>query len=167
MRAVTRNLILAAAALAIVFWIGLAFWVYKDARRRIRNPFGVAIATLLGLVPYIGPLVYLLLRPAETRAEVRARNAELAAFEAQLERTRRPTCPECSATVDDTYVVCPVCATRLREPCVRCAAPLEPLWQMCPHCATPVDTELDLDVALTREARTIPPLDLAKPKTRV
>ena len=148
------------AALAIVFWIGLAYWVNKDARRRIRNPFGVIAATALGLVPYVGPVVYLLFRPAETRDDARARDMELAALEAQLAHGR-PTCPECSAPVEETYLVCPVCTTRLREPCARCAAPLEPLWQMCPYCATPFEPALDLDEALTREARAgVPTLDL-------
>jgi 4-amino-4-deoxy-L-arabinose transferase-like glycosyltransferase len=58
--------------LAIVFWLGLAFWVFRDARRRIDDPWLVATATLLGLVvPYLGPIIYLLFRPPETLADVR------------------------------------------------------------------------------------------------
>lgn len=150
-----KTLILASAALVVVFWIGLAYWVNKDARRRIRNAFLVVVATLLGLVPFVGPVVYLLFRPAETRDEVRARNTEMAALEAHLGRTN-PTCPECSAPVDAAFLVCPVCTTRLREQCTHCLAALEPLWQMCPYCATPFEADLDLDEALTREAQTVP-----------
>ena len=159
-----RDLIIAAVALALVFWIGLAYWVNKDARRRIRNPFLVLVATVLGLVPYIGPVVYLLFRPAETRDEVRSRDAELAALEAHLVH-RRPTCPECSAPTDASYLVCPVCTTRLRQPCVHCEAPLEPLWQMCPYCATPIEAELDLDAALLRETNSVPALGLVTEAT--
>ena len=152
--------VVAAVALAVVFWIGLACWVNKDARRRIRRPSLVLLATVVGLVPYAGAVVYLLFRPAETRDEIRSRNAEIAALEAQVAR-RAPTCPECSASVEADFLVCPVCTTRLRESCVRCDAPLERLWQMCPYCATPVRTapleaELDLDEALTRELRPAP-----------
>ena len=155
-----KTLIIAFAGLVIVFWIGLAYWVNKDARRRSRNLFVVGVATLLGLVPYVGPVVYLLFRPAETRDEARSRNAELAALEAQIDRGR-PTCPECSAPLEAVYLVCPVCTTRLREPCAHCDAPLEPLWQICPYCATPVTGELDLDAALTRETHTVTTLNLA------
>ena len=35
----------------VVFWLASAYWVYKDARRRIDDPWLVAMATLLGLVP--------------------------------------------------------------------------------------------------------------------
>lgn len=152
------TLIFALAGLVIVFWIGLAYWVNKDARRRTRNSFAVFVATALGLVPYVGLLVYLLVRPAETRAEVRSRDAELAALDAQAARGG-PTCPECTAPVEANFLVCPVCTTRLRDPCAHCAEPLERLWQICPYCATPVEVELDLDATLTREARKVPTRD--------
>jgi hypothetical protein len=156
---VIRTLLIALVALAIVFWLGFAYWVNKDARRRSRNLAFVGFSTLLGLVPCVGPLVYLLVRPAETRHDIRARDAEVAAFETLAAR-RGATCPECTAPVEPDYLVCPVCTTHLREPCVRCNAPLEPLWQMCPYCATSVDAVPDLDVALTREVRAALTLDL-------
>jgi RNA polymerase subunit RPABC4/transcription elongation factor Spt4 len=166
LRAVIRNLILAGAALVIVFWIGLAYWVNKDARQRIRNWFPILLATALGLVPFVGPLVYLLLRPGETRAEIRTRNVEIAAFEAQIDRNR-PACPECSAAVESDYLVCPVCTTRLHHPCVHCNAPLEPLWQTCPYCATPIEADVDLDMALTREARAVAASDRTAKRAKV
>jgi RNA polymerase subunit RPABC4/transcription elongation factor Spt4 len=148
---VARNL---AVFLALVFWLALGFWVFKDARRRIDEPSLVGVATLLGLVPpYIGPVVYLLFRPAETLEDVRARRAELRALEDHLGR-RRPTCPNCSAGVESDFLICPVCTTQLRHACTGCGAPLEPLWQACPYCARRfAATDLDLDAALSAEAR--------------
>lgn len=145
-----------AVCLAVVFWLGLAFWVHRDARRRTREPFLRLVATLIGLAPpYIGPVVYLLFRPSETLEDVRSRRVELQVLEQQLARTQ-PTCPTCSMPVEPEYLACPVCTTMLREPCGRCKAPLEPLWQMCPYCATPVElSPIDLDAALTAEAQTI------------
>jgi hypothetical protein len=150
---VARNL---AVFLAVVFWLALAFWVYKDARRRIDDPWLVGVATLLGLVPpYLGPVVYLLFRPAETLDDVKARRAELRALEEHLQR-RRPSCPVCSTRVEADYLVCPVCTTQLRQACVSCEAPLEPLWQMCPYCAHPIESSsLDVDAALTAEAQAL------------
>jgi hypothetical protein len=154
--AVARTL---AIVLAVVFWLGLAFWVHKDARRRIGDPFLVFLATLLGLAPYIGPVVYLLFRPAEALEDVLSRRVELQALEQQLARSL-PTCPVCTSTVESDYLACPVCTTLLRQPCARCEAPLEPLWQMCPYCATPIEPpQVDLDAALTAEAHTITLID--------
>lgn len=154
---VARNLVV---VLAVVFWLGLAFWVHRDARRRIGDPFLVLLATLLGLAPpYIGPVVYLLFRPSETIDEVRARRVELEALEQQLARSQ-PACPVCSSAVEADYLACPVCATMLRHACAKCSAPLEPLWQMCPYCAFPIEpSQMDLDAALTAEAKTIALVD--------
>src|SRR6187401_3464077 len=58
----------------VVFWLATAYWVYKDARRRIEDPWLVAMATVLGLVPpFVGPIVYLFFRPPEYIEDVRAR----------------------------------------------------------------------------------------------
>jgi double zinc ribbon protein len=154
---IARN---AAIALAVVFWLGLAYWVHRDARRRIGDPFLVFLATLVGLAPpYIGPVVYLLFRPAETLDDVRTRRVELQALEQQLARSR-PACPVCSSSVDPDFVACPVCTTMLRQPCAACKAPLEPLWQICPYCTAPVElSQVDLDAALTAETKRIALVD--------
>ncbi len=124
--------------LLVVFWLATAFWVFRDARRRIEDPWLVALATLLGLVPpFVGPLVYMLFRPPEYLDERRERELEIRAMEEGLaERGLR--CPVCRGRVDSSYLVCPVCTTRLKQACVECQAPLEPIWQACPYCATPV-----------------------------
>jgi hypothetical protein len=132
---VTRNLVL---VLGVVFWAATAYWVYKDARRRIEDPWLVAMATVLGAVPpFLGPLIYMLFRPPEYLDEVRERELEIAAIEEQLaERDLR--CPVCRGAVDASFLVCPVCTTRLKQACEECGSPLEPIWQVCPYCATPV-----------------------------
>jgi Double zinc ribbon len=123
-----------------VFWLATAYWVYKDARRRVEDPWLVAMATLLGLVPpFLGPIVYLFFRPPEYLDDVRERELEIKAMEERLIR-RDLHCPVCRAQVDPTFLVCPVCTTRLKQACVSCSSPLEALWQICPYCATPVST---------------------------
>ena len=99
--------------LVVVFWLAIGYWVYKDARRRIEDPWLVAMATVLGLVPpFVGPIVYLFFRPPEYIEDVRERELEIRAMEDRLSKR-------------DLH---------------KCNAPLEALWQICPHCATPVVT---------------------------
>jgi hypothetical protein len=153
--AVARNVTL---FVLVVFWLGLAYWAFRDARRRIDDAWLVATASLVGLVPVVGPLVYLLFRPPETIADVRAREIEMRALKAHLRRPE-PTCPVCRSSVEQDYLVCPVCTTQLKQPCAGCSRPLEALWQVCPYCATPVGATplaVDLDTALTAEAVAIP-----------
>jgi Double zinc ribbon len=140
---VIRNL---AIFFAAVFWLAIAVWVYKDARRRIEDPWLVAMATVLGLVPpFVGALIYLLLRPPEYLEEVRERELEIKAMEERLAR-RDLYCPVCRAQVEPSYLVCPVCTTKLKQSCQNCKAPLEALWQMCPYCETPIEAPPSLEL---------------------
>ena len=133
---VIRNLSL---FFVVVFWLAIAYWVYKDARRRIDDWVLVAMATVLGLVPpFLGAIVYMLFRPPEYLEDVRERELEIQAMEERLAREELH-CPVCRAEVDSSFLVCPVCTTKLKHACVGCKAPLEPLWQVCPYCETRVD----------------------------
>jgi Double zinc ribbon len=132
-----------------VFWLSVGYWVYKDARRRIEDPWLVAMATLLGLVPpFLGALIYMLFRPPEYLEEVHERELEIRAMEERL-RGRDLRCPVCRAEIDPGFLVCPVCTTRLKQACASCKAPLEPLWQVCPHCETPVARPSPVELADT------------------
>jgi hypothetical protein len=142
-----RNLTLFFVA---VFWAAIAVWVYKDARRRIEDPWLVAMATILGLVPpFLGALVYLLLRPPEYLDEVRERELEIKAMEDRL-AVRDLHCPVCRAQVEANFLVCPVCTTKLKQSCRNCKAPLEALWQICPYCETPIETPASLELGRTQ-----------------
>jgi len=163
--AVARNVTLFTVA---VFWLGFAYWTFRDARRRLDDRWLVAVASLVALVPVFGPLVYLLFRPPETLAEVRAREIEVRALRAHLRRPE-PTCPVCRSGIDSDYLICPVCTTTLKQPCGACGRPLEALWQACPYCATPAGATavtVDLDEALTAEAVAIPQARAAHRRAR-
>ena len=149
----TRDLAIAAL---VALWLGLAFRTHRDAKRRVEDGWLVGLATLVGLVPIAGPLVYLMFRPPETLEEAHARHVEIRAIEERLGRAEA-RCPICRTVVEQSYLVCPVCTTALKEPCAECKAPLEPLWQACPYCATPVGTAVtvDLDTALTAETASL------------
>jgi RNA polymerase subunit RPABC4/transcription elongation factor Spt4 len=132
---VIRNL---AIFFVLVFWVATVYWVYKDARRRIDDPLLVLVATALGIVPFVGPLIYMLFRPPEYLEDVRERELEIAAMEKRL-GARDQQCPVCRAEVEEDFLVCPVCTTKLRQACANCNRPLEPLWQVCPYCRTPIE----------------------------
>jgi hypothetical protein len=145
---VIRNL---AILLVLVFWVATIYWVYKDARRRIGDPLLVWVSTALGILPFIGPLIYMLFRPPEYLEDVRERALEIKAIEKRL-GARDLHCPVCRAEVDEDFLVCPVCTTKLRQSCVTCSRPLETLWQVCPYCETPIDPD-DVTVQLAQPKR--------------
>ena len=122
----------------VLFWLAVAYWVHKDAKRRIEDPWIVWTFTIAGLAfPFIGAVIYMLFRPPEYLDDVRERELEIKAMEERLSR-RDLHCPVCRAEVGVDYLVCPVCTTKLKQACENCKAPLEALWQVCPYCETPV-----------------------------
>jgi hypothetical protein len=135
-----------------IFYIATVWWVYKDAKRRIDDPWLVTMAVIVGLIPpFIGPLIYMLFRPPEYLDEVHERELEIKAMEQRLAR-RDLHCPVCRAEVDATFLVCPVCTTKLKQACASCKAPLEALWQICPYCETPVETPATIELGDTWES---------------
>jgi len=133
---VIRNLLFFFAA---VFWLATVWWIYKDARRRVEDPWLVAVGVMLGiLVPFLGVFIYMLFRPPEYLDDVRERELEIKAMEERLAK-RDLHCPVCRSEVDSTFLICPICTTKLKQACVTCKAPLEALWQVCPYCETPVE----------------------------
>ncbi len=69
----------------VVLWLALVFWTYKDARKRIDDPIIVGVAVLTSLIlPYMGTVVYAILRPAEYLAERQERELEMRAMEQEL-----------------------------------------------------------------------------------
>ena len=118
----------------VVLWLALVFWTYKDARKRIEDPVIVAVAVLTSLIlPFMGTVVYAILRPAEYLAEVRERELEVRAMEQELEVLR--ACPSCGELIRPDYLACPSCRRPLRSACPSCDRVLEPGWKICPYCA--------------------------------
>jgi hypothetical protein len=80
--ATASQLVLATLALA---WIGSVAAVARDAHARLENRAGRrAAAALAALLPFVGSLVWLCVRPAETRLDRRERRLRAAVLERQL-----------------------------------------------------------------------------------
>jgi RNA polymerase subunit RPABC4/transcription elongation factor Spt4 len=116
-----------------VLWLALVFWTFKDARKRIDDYIIIGVAVLTSLVlPFMGTLVYAILRPAEYLAEVRERDLEMRAMEQELHSLR--ACPSCGEVIRPDYVACPTCRRPLRSSCPTCDRVMEPNWKLCPYC---------------------------------
>lgn len=118
----------------VVLWFALVYWTYRDARQRFADGGAVNAFTVLSLVmPYLGPVIYLVLRPPEFLADARERELGLEALERE---SYGAYCPDCGYPIDKDFLACPACLRKLRDPCVRCTRPLDPRWKICPFCET-------------------------------
>lgn len=122
----------------VVVWLALVYWTYADARRRIGDSVLVATATAASLFPFIGTVVYTILRPPEYLEDARERELETKAAELRLLRLSATSCPRCEYPVELSWLRCPQCQHRLKDPCRECGRPVDPRWAICPHCEAAV-----------------------------
>jgi Double zinc ribbon len=131
-------------------WLALVFWTFADARRRVADPMLVACATAASLFfPFLGTIVYAIVRPPEFLADVHERELEIAAAEARLQQVEGMHCPHCDFEIEKTFLRCPSCLRRLKEPCNTCGRPLDPRWKICPYC----EAEVGQQAAPSRQQR--------------
>ena len=125
----------------IVVYLALIYWTYLDARRRIEDPVLIACATAASIFPFLGTIVYTILRPPEFLEDREERELELRAAELELRQRIENSCPHCEYPIERNYLRCPNCERRLRNPCRNCHKPLDPKWGICPYCETEVRKE--------------------------
>lgn len=120
-----------------LIWLASAYWAYRDMRLRSASaitPY-VAAATIIVFTPIFflfGLLVYRIVRPKETIAEV---NERALAEEAMLaEVASHAHCANCSRPVHEDWIICPTCRNRLRRVCPNCEHLIELDWTLCAWC---------------------------------
>jgi len=122
----------------VIVWLSLVYWTWADARRRIADPVLVTTATAASLVPFIGTVVYSILRPPEFLADAREREIETQASELRMRHLAAQSCPRCEHPIERSWLRCPDCQYRLKDPCRSCNRPVDPRWSICPYCETPM-----------------------------
>jgi Double zinc ribbon len=121
-----------------VLYLSLIYWTYADARRRIEDPIMVGLATVASVFPFVGAVVYVILRPPEYLDDVHERELETQAAEARLHQLDQTLCPHCDYRIEPDFVRCPSCLRKLKERCVNCNRPLDQAWTICPYCEADV-----------------------------
>src|SRR6478672_8157813 len=122
----------------VVLYISLIYWTYQDAHRRIVDPVMIGCATAASLFPFVGTIVYVILRPPEYLEDVHERELEVQAAEARLHTLEVSLCPHCDYRVEKDFLRCPSCLRKLKERCTSCSRPLDQAWTICPYCEADV-----------------------------
>jgi hypothetical protein len=132
-----------------VLYFALIYWTYADAKRRIEDPILVGCATAAAVFPFVGAIVYMVLRPPEYLEDVRERELETQAAEARVRESQHRQCPHCDYPIERDFVRCPSCLRKLKERCTGCSRPLDRAWKICPYC----ETEVPVPAGARRSAR--------------
>jgi Double zinc ribbon len=118
----------------VVIWLALVFWTVADARRRIDDPLLVGCAFFAALFPFVGTIIYAIVRPPEYLDDIRLRELEMQAAEARLVALDYQLCPHCEYEVKSDYLRCPSCQRKLKDRCYSCGKAVDPDWRLCPFC---------------------------------
>jgi hypothetical protein len=115
----------------VVIWLATVYWTYADARRRMEDPMLIGCSTAAAFFPFVGCVVYMIVRPPEYLDDVRERELEMQAAEARVAQLGYMLCPHCDAEIERDFLRCPNCMRRLKTPCASCSRPLDPRWKVC------------------------------------
>jgi hypothetical protein len=126
----------------LLLWLGTAYWAFRDMQARTENPILPYFAA--GLIIFFTPVLfifavvlYLIVRPRETLAEVYERSLAEETLLAEVEKNQ--LCPVCRDRVESDWLVCPNCRTRLHRVCPSCNRLAEPSWSLCAYCGRDFD----------------------------
>lgn len=124
-------------AYIVLIWLASAFWAYRDMRLRSASAFTpyVAAAAIIVFTPVFflfGLLLYRIVRPKETIAEVNERTLAEEAILAEV--ASHAHCANCSRPVHEEWIICPTCRNRLRRVCPNCERLIELDWTLCAWC---------------------------------
>ena len=121
----------------VLLWLGTAYWAFRDMQARTENPIlpYLAAALIIFFTPLLfifAVVLYLIVRPRETMAEVYERSLAEESLLAEVEK--QESCPTCRDRVEPDWLVCPNCRTRLHRVCPSCNRLADTAWALCAFC---------------------------------
>jgi hypothetical protein len=121
----------------VIIWLASAYWAFRDMQQRSDNPIlpYVAAAGIILFTPVFfifAVWVYKIVRPHEKVGEVWERNLAEEALLAEVESIHH--CPTCEKRIDDEWIICPNCRTRLKRVCPNCSRLVGMDWSLCAWC---------------------------------
>ena len=121
----------------VILWLASAYWAFRDMQQRSDNailPY-LAAAGIILFTPIFfifAVWIYKIIRPHEKIGEVWERNLAEEALLAEVESVHH--CPACERRIDDEWIICPNCRTRLKRVCPNCSRLVGMDWSLCAWC---------------------------------
>ncbi|HET7029204.1 MAG TPA: zinc ribbon domain-containing protein [Candidatus Limnocylindrales bacterium] len=133
---VVQFVIYSILAYLVVLWLASAYWVFRDMQQRTVNailPYLAASLVIVFLPVFPAAVfVYKIIRPHEKIGEVYERNLAEEALLAEVEAVK--SCPTCARRVNEDWIICPTCRTRLNRVCPNCSRLVGLDWSLCAWC---------------------------------
>lgn len=105
-------------ALLVLQWVFVTIWIRIDAGRRYKELWGVALMTMIGMVPLIGLFLYLILRNKYSIDEKYYIELEKKALFS--ESLSVAECYNCKKINENENIFCSYCGVKLKKQCPKC-----------------------------------------------
>ncbi len=127
----------ATAIYVVILWLAGAYWAFRDMQLRTANPilpyFAASLVILFTPIFFVFAIVaYRIVRPQEKIGEVYERTLAEEALLAEVEAVK--SCPTCARRVNEEWIICPTCRTRLNRVCPNCSRLVGLDWSLCAWC---------------------------------
>src|SRR5439155_15239337 len=132
----------AIAIYIVILWLAAAYWAFRDMQLRTANPilpyFAASLVIIFTPVFFLFAIIaYRIVRPHEKIGEVYERTLAEEALLAEVEAVK--SCPTCARRVDEEWIICPTCRTRLNRVCPNCSRLVCLDWSLCACCGRDFD----------------------------
>ena len=143
----------------VILWLATAYWAFRDMQQRSDNailPY-LAAAFIILFTPIFFIFAfwfYKIVRPHEKIGEVWERNLAEEALLAEVDAIHH--CPGCDRRINDEWIICPTCRTRLNRVCPNCSRLVGLDWSLCAWCGKDFERRDLPAAAMTRPAQITP-----------
>jgi Zn-finger nucleic acid-binding protein len=104
---------------------------------------------LIGLIPVVGWIIYLIVRPSETIDEIYWGDLERRYL--KYEAKDLGDCPRCGTQLYPGFIFCPTCKKRLKRKCSNCEVYVDLEYKYCPHCGNKMTHKTKREKEITQE----------------
>ncbi|KUK77421.1 MAG: hypothetical protein XD93_0330, partial [candidate division WS6 bacterium 34_10] len=135
--------------ISIVFWLVVTSWIWVDSDERTTNKWMRFFYVLIGLIPVLGWIIYLIVRPSETIDEIYWGDLERRYL--KYEAKDLGDCPRCGTQLFPGFIFCPNCKKRLKRKCSECGVYVDMEYKYCTNCGNKMQKSIKKEKEVSKE----------------
>jgi hypothetical protein len=137
------------AVISIVFWLVVTSWIWVDSDERTTSKWMRVFYVIIGLIPVVGWIIYLIVRPSETIDEIYWGDLERRYL--KYEAKDLGDCPKCGTQLYPGYIFCPNCKQRIKRKCSNCGVYVDLEYKYCTHCGQQMQKKVKKEKEISQE----------------
>lgn len=136
-------------AVSIIFWLVVTSWIWVDSDERTTSKWMRVFYVFIGLIPILGWIIYLIVRPSETIDEIYWGDLERRYL--KYEAKDLGDCPRCGTQLYPGFIFCPNCKKRIKRKCSVCEVYVDLEYKYCTNCGNQMQKNVVKEKEVTKE----------------